>query len=121
MYEDRVKWIEHKGKRILYEDYSNMSTEQAIQLLAEVNKVEEKEPVGSILSISNYTDFHFSINYVNAINTASKTNTKYYKASAFLGVTGLVKVMFDTASKFAKQELKIINDKNQALDWLAGK
>ena len=121
MYEDRIKFIEHKGRRILYEDYSNISAEQAILVLAEGNKVEEKEPVGSILSLSNYTDFHFSINYVNAVNNASKDHSKYYKASAFLGVTGLVKVMFDAASKFTKQELRIFNDKNEALDWLVSK
>jgi len=121
MYENRIQWITHKGKRILYLDFSNLTSEQVPTMLAEVAVHEEKEPAGSILSLSNFENLHFNVSVLNAFNNDIKVHSGQYKATACLGVTGLVKVMFDTASKLTKQEMKCFSNKTEALDWLATK
>lgn len=121
MYEDRIQWINHKEKRILYLDFSNMVPEQAIQMLSEVAIVEKKEPLGSILGLNNFENLHFNVSIINAFNKDIKENSARYKATANLGVVGLVKVMFDTASKLTKQEMKCFSRKEGALDWLTTK
>lgn len=121
MYEDRIQFIEHKGKRILYLNFSNLEPVQAIQMIDEIAVVERKEPLGSVLALNNCENLHFNVSVMSALNKDVKENSERYKATANLGVTGLVKVMFDTASKLTKQELKCFSKKEEALDWLATK
>jgi high-affinity nickel permease len=121
MYEGRIYYLEHKGKKILYSDFSGLFFEDASKMLQELGEVIKKEPPGSILSLFNYEDVHFSVNMLSAFNKATPEHTKYFKASASIGIKGLVKAMFDTAIKLAKQENKVFSDKGQALDWLATK
>ncbi len=121
MYESRIQWITHKGKKVLYSDFSGLFPEDAAKMLQELGEVIKKEPVGSILSLFNYENVHFSVNMLSAFNKATPEHTIYFKASASIGIKGLVKAMFDTAIKLAKQESKVFNNKEEALDWLATK
>lgn len=121
MTSDRVQSITHKGKKILCMDYSNLTPEEVIQLIGEEVKATSREPIGSALVLSDFSNTRFNMSIINAFNKAVAEYTKYYKASAFLGVTGLVKIMFDTVTKLTKQELKLFNNRAEALDWLAGK
>jgi len=121
MYEDRIQWITHNGKRILYLDFSNLAPGQIPPMLAEASVIEKNEPAGSILGLDNFENLHFNVSVLNAFNKDIKENSGQYKATACLGVTGLVKVMFDTATKLTKQEMKCFSNKTEALDWLATK
>ena len=121
MYEDRIKFIQHKGKRIFCNDYTGLSPEEAVEMLGEITKAEVKEPIGSILSCGNYTNMKFNLNVVNAFNKDTKENSKYYKATACVGIKGLIKVMYDAVSKFTKQDMKTFESESEALDWLATK
>ncbi len=121
MYEDRIQWVTHKGKRIFYTDFSNLKSEQSIQMLAEVDIVIRKEPIGSVLMLGNYENSPFSMNTLTAFNKYTPEHQKYLKANSMVGIKGLTKVMFDGASKFLKTEFRIFNTKEEALDWLATK
>jgi hypothetical protein len=120
-YSDRITFITHKGKKILLTNFSGLTQEQVIEMLQELNGFEKQQAPGSLLCLGDYTDFHFSVKILNAFNADAKECSQYYKASALVGITGLVKVMYDTLAKILKQEMKLCSTREEALDWLVSK
>lgn len=119
MYEDRIKRIEHKGKRIFSLDYSNMSAEKLPDMFEEIKKAIVNEPPKSVLCLVCLDNLHFSTKTLSLFNKLTEEIKPYDKATAVLGVKGLIKVMYDGYSKLAKQQVKTFENKNEALDWLA--
>lgn len=119
MYEDRMKFVEHKGKRILETNFRSMTIEQLPEFSEEFIEIVSKEAQGSVLSLVDVTDFHFSVKAVGIFNKNSERTKLYDKACAIVGTTGLLKVMYDGFAKFFKMPLKACNSREEALDWLA--
>jgi hypothetical protein len=68
MYEDRIKWIEHKGKRILSLDYSGLPIEEQAMMQEEILKVVSRETPNSILYLTSVANLKFSTRCLNQFN-----------------------------------------------------
>ena len=118
MYEDRIKWIEHKGKRILSLDYKDFPVEELTMIHDEILKVISKEPPNSVAYLTNVEDFKFSMKILNQFNQFSKVTKPYDKGGAILGATGLVRVMYDGFAKFFGKPIKTCDTREEALEWI---
>lgn len=119
---NRIKIIEHKGKKIHYIDYSGLRDEKSliaiIELVDEFNKkqIEKKETDFLILS-----DLSNSYVYGDALQVMKESGKKikpYTKKTALLGITGAKKVLLRTANAVLNLNMKPFNTKEEALDWL---
>lgn len=118
---ERVKWIMHKNRKILFLDYSGLLPEQLEPVVDEALKAHKTEQFGTISCCVYAENLHFNTSVVNKFNALVNETKPYMKATAVVGVKGLIKIMYDAVAKFTNAEMKTFDKKEDALDWLAGK
>ncbi len=117
----RSKWIEHNGKKIFYQDYSNnFYNEQAvIDELKEVQAIVLGQPENSILVLSDFSNTEITANLMPILNSASnKTQSRIIK-TAVLGITGVKRTLADLLSRITGQKLMYFETEQEAKEWLA--
>src|SRR5271169_738088 len=98
---DRVQFITHKGKRILYFDLSSCKFAEISDVIAEAKRTVAGQPPGSVLALTNVTDTELSKNSSAVIKDFTAHNKPFIKASAVIGVEGLRKVIYNAAMAFS--------------------
>jgi hypothetical protein len=115
-----VGYIEYKGKKILYEDYSNSTPETFSPLLQQASELIKKSPPNSVLALVNVTGTKFDTASSDKMKIFVKDNTPYIKVSAIFGLSGLQSVIYRAVVSFSgRQNLKVFNAENEAKDYLA--
>lgn len=117
----RVKWVEHKDKKILYVDYRGQkTTEEMIGTVEESTRIEAESPT-KVLVLVNYENSAASIEYMARVKELGKEiRTQKVLKTALLGITGLKMVLYQGYIRFTGETtLKIFTDETAALDWLA--
>ncbi len=117
----RSEWIEHKGKKIFYQNFSKNFYNSAVVKaeLAEVQKVVMSQPLGSTLVLSDFRDTNVGSDLLSAMNAASSATKAYVRKTAVLGVTGMKRRLADLLTAITGQPLKYFDDIESARDWLA--
>jgi len=115
------KWIEHKGKKIFYQDFSkNFYNSAAIKAeLADVQEVVIAQPKDSVLVLSDFRDTSVGSELLSSMNDASAATKSYVHKTAVLGVTGMKRKLADLLTALTGQSLKYFDDIETAKDWLA--
>ena len=116
----RSNWIEHKGKRIFYQDFSqNFYNASAVKTeLDEVQKVVIAEPPNSVLVLSDFRDTTIAGDLLSAMNAASRATKDHVRKTAVLGVTGVKRQLADLLTKLTGQPLKYFDEMEAAKNWL---
>ena len=116
----KSKWIEHKGKKILYQDFSNLfyNTQAVKDELAAVEEIVVKEKPNSVLVISNFKDTQVGADLMNVLNEASAKTKDHVHKTAVLGVSGFKRTLGDMLSRLTGQQLKYFEHEEEAKDWL---
>ena len=117
----RSNWIEHKGKKIFYQDFSkHFYNSAAVKAeLAEVQKVVLAEPENSVLVLSDLRDTNIGSDLLPTMNAASTATKNHVRKTAVLGVTGMKRKLADLLTALTGQPLKYFDDIESAKDWLA--
>jgi len=123
---NRVQWIEHKGKRILFCDYANIRDEEAfIQAIVETEKEVLKQAPGTlILMLIDATGSRITSKVTGrARELAAKAREKDIPNSptAIVGVTGPAQKAVFTAMQFLRPDLHAAESIAAAKDWLVGR
>jgi hypothetical protein len=116
----RSTWIEHKGKKILYQDFSkNFFNSAAVRAeLEEVQRIVTAQPLDSVLVLSDFRDTNVGSDLLSAMNTASAATKDHVQKTAVLGVTGMKRKLADLLTALTGQPLKYFDDIESAKNWL---
>lgn len=116
----RSNWIEHRGKKIFYQDFSkNFYNADAVKAeLAEVQNVIRAQPLNSALVLSDFRDTNVGSDLLPAMNAASTATKAYVHKTAVLGVTGMKRKLADLLTALTGQPLKYFDDVESAKNWL---
>jgi hypothetical protein len=116
----RSEWIEHKGKKIFYQDFSkNFYNSSAVKAeLTEVQKVVMSQPENSMLVLSDFRDTSVGSDLLSAMNSASAATKRHVLKTAVLGVTGMKRKLADLLTAITGQPLKYFDDLEAAKNWL---
>lgn len=116
-----VDFIEYKGKRILYEDYSGLTPKTLAPFLEKARTLISREPPASILALVNVTDAKFDMEVASMMKDFVKANTVFIKCSAIFGMGGLQSVLYRTiVTVTGRSNLKVCGSEQEARDYLAG-
>ncbi len=116
----KSRWIEHNGKKILYQDFANLfyNTQAIKQELAAVQDLVLGEPKNSLLVISDFTNTEISGDLMPILNASSKATKSHIRKTAVVGVTGIKRIFGDLLSRITGQPLMYFTSDGQAKDWL---
>ena len=118
---DRLYWITHKGKRILFNDFTGLSADD---LTNQVRQNEQdavragKMEGGSLRVLTDVTNSLIFPAAADALKQLAESTKPYVTASAVLGVEGLRKTLLEIISKFSGRDIKNFDSREEALDWL---
>ena len=117
----RSTWTEHRGKKILYQDFSkNFFNSAAVKTeLEEVQKIVVAQPLNSVLVLSDFRDTNVGSDLLSAMNTASDATKAHVQKTAVLGVTGMKRKLADLLTAVTGQPLRYFDGIEAAKDWLA--
>ena len=116
----RSVWIEHKGRKIFYQDFSkNFYNASAVRAeLTDVQKVVIAEPKDSVLVLSDFRDTTVGSDLLSSMNEASAATKAHVHKTAVLGVTGMKRKLADLLTALTGQALKYFDDMEAAKNWL---
>jgi len=117
----RSHWLEYKGKKIFYQDFSrNFYNSAAVKAeLSEVQPVVMSQPLNSVLILSDFRDTNIGSDLLSSMNTASAATKAHVNKTAVLGVTGMKRRLADLLTAVTGQPLKYFDDVESAKNWLA--
>jgi hypothetical protein len=116
----RSYWLEHKGRKIFYQDFSRQFYNSAA-VKAELESVQEivkAEPLDSVLVLTDMRDTSVGADLLPAMNAASMAAKAHAHKTAVLGVTGMKRKLADLLSTLTGQPLQYFDDIEAARDWL---
>ena len=119
----RSKWIEHKSRKIFYQDFSGLhfNSDDIKSELREVQAVVLAEPSNSVLALSDFRDTHVDHHLLSDLNASSRATKQHLRKTAVLGITGVKRTLADLLSALTGLPLKYFDDIESAKNWLVEK
>jgi hypothetical protein len=118
---DRVRFIEHKGKRIILLDFSGMvDPVEGMKVIAEATRLIGTQPVGGgTLTLTDVTDTRYTREIIEAFKKMTVQNRPIVKAAAIVSNSTLHRAAISMVALFSRRKLEVCDSRAQALDWLA--
>ncbi|SMD36328.1 hypothetical protein SAMN04488029_2833 [Reichenbachiella faecimaris] len=109
--------INHKGKEILYVDYTGMGKDEILKVMddATAYALELNRPM---LRLSNMTDVFAVKEVVEKAKESGKTTNHLTIKRAAVGITGAKKVLFNAFNRFSGNNTRAFDSVDDAKDWL---
>lgn len=117
---ERTRFIEHRGKKILLLDYSELrDPREALQEIARSKEMVARQPPGSLLTLTYVRDARYDSSVIQAMKDLAAHNKPFVKAAAVVGMSGIHRAVYQTLLLFTRRNIKAFDDMEAARDWLA--
>lgn len=116
--EDRIRFIQHKGQKILLVDLSNCPAAEVKRISELVPKFVTTHPKGSLLLLADFTGAEFDRETVTIMKEGAVFDRPYLKKSAWVGLGNLPKIFYEHIKVFSQRELPTFQNREDALEWL---
>ena len=116
--EDRIRFIEHQGKKILFVDCSHCSADELEKLVRLVPSYVTEQPKGSVLLLADLTGAQFDRKAVEQMKQSAVFDRPHLKRSAWYGTDTLPHVFYEHLKHFSQRDLPTFKTREEALDWL---
>ena len=116
--EERIRFVEHRGKQILLADLSHCTPREVEKLALLVPSYVTSEPRGSVLLLADFTGTEFDRIAIERVKESAVFDRPHLKRSAWVGVEGLPQVFFEHIKNFSQRELPTFKTRDEAMDWL---
>ncbi|MBW1813714.1 MAG: hypothetical protein JRJ39_08580 [Deltaproteobacteria bacterium] len=116
---ERFRWIEAKGNKFLYIDFSNLKPDE---LVKEVEKgIEFIKGLGEkeILMISDTSNSPTNPKSFAAVKRFGNETNAYVKRSATIGAKGIKRFSFRIYKIFIKRDIEAVDSIEEAIEWLS--
>jgi hypothetical protein len=116
-----ISKIMYKDQEILYTNYSliGSSKTKILDLIHRVAAEYTKHPPKSVLALTNIADLHFDIDIILAFKKARELTKSFERKVAFIGVTGLIKVVYNAIVDLTNQHItRAFETESEAKEWL---
>lgn len=118
--EERVRFVQHRGKRILLIDFSHLErTDDILEVVRAAREVVAKQPPASLRTLSNVYRARYSPPVMDAIKELAVHNRPYVTAAAVVGMEGLHRILFRAVLMFSRRNMESFDTVDAARDWLA--
>ena len=118
---DRVRFIEHKGRRIVLLDFAGITDPtQGLAAVAEATKFIGALPVGGdTMTLTDVTDTRYDRKIVEAFKEMTAKNRPIVRTAAIVSNSSLHRAAISMIALFSRRKLEVFDSRAQALDWLA--
>jgi hypothetical protein len=115
---ERLRFIEHAGKQIMFLDFTNCSHDETMHLLAEIQATVEEHPRGSLLVLADFHGAQFDRAIATRIKEVLVLDRPFVKRSAWIGTETVPKIFHDNFEHFSQRDLPMFPSREEALEFL---
>jgi hypothetical protein len=117
---ERVRFIEHRDRRILLFDFSNIwSVIEGAKVIDAAREFVARLPQkGDLLTLVDVKESAFDERVVNKLKELGAHNRPWVLAGAVVGMSALQKIMFRLINSFNGRKLAAFDTREQAQEWL---
>lgn len=117
---ERVRFITHRGREILFMDYSDLQDPaEIIQHIERAKEMVAQQPENSVLGLVYVRDANTTSEVKDAMSQAAVHNKPYIIASAVVGMSAMQRLVYEAVRLFSKREnFHTFDDLAPAKDWL---
>lgn len=116
---NRLGFIEHKGKRILTINSVGADLRMVKAIAAECWHLVSRQELQSVRTLNDLNGGEFTSETVKVFSELAAKNRPYVVRAAVIGIRGMRFFAYQTVVSLTKRPLKLFDDRNDALDWLA--
>jgi len=115
---ERIRFITHRGKQILFVDLSYCSPAELEETVHRVPDVVTAQPPGSLLLLADFTQASFSKEAIRTMKENAVFDKAFIKKTAWIGTESLPASFHSDISKYSRREFPTFRTRNEALEWL---
>lgn len=115
---DRTKWINYKGKKIISIDYTNLSGDEMLKYIDFNTEFYTNLDETDLLTLVDFTNAFGSKTNLDALKKSGATNKHKMKKTAVLGITGVKKIFLNVINSLINLGAKSFKNEEDALEWL---
>src|SRR5215472_5584813 len=101
---ERISFLTHKGKEILFVDLRDCPAAEVIQVTTQVQDVVTARPQGSMLVLTDLAGAELTHGAITRIKEVAAYDRPYVKRSAVMGSEGQPKIFFEALKNFSRRE-----------------
>jgi len=116
---ERVRFIEHKGRKIIHLDFSRLKADDSIPIIEQARVTIGGYPPKSVFTLTDVSESNFNNRVTQALKALVVHNKPYVVASAVIGIDGLKQIIFNSVMTFSGRQLHAFDTLAEAKDWLA--
>lgn len=115
---ERVSFIGHKGRQVLFLDFTNCTSEQVTAVCDEVREVVTSQTEKSVLILADFAGAQFTKDAVTRIKEVATHDRPYVRRVAWVHTEGLPKIFYEAIKRFSQRDFPTFETREQALDFL---
>lgn len=118
--QDRIGFIEHRGKQILLIDLSKCTAKEVEKIALLVPSYVTSQPRDSVLLLADFTGAEFDRIAIERLKEATVFDRPHLKRSAWVGIDNLPSIFFEHIKNFSRRDLPTFKTREEAMEWLVG-
>lgn len=117
---DRMRFIEHKGRRICLLDFSGITDfDEGLTAVATATRLVGSQPVGGdTMTLTDVTNTRYDRKIVEAFKEMTARNRPIVKAAAIVSNSSLHRATISMIALFSRRKLEVFDSRELALEWL---
>lgn len=116
---ERVRFLDHRGRRILHVDLSGLSELDEIRPWVDMAvSLVRQEPPGSALVLIELSGVPYALRLVRLLGEAAASNRAYVRARAVVGMTEVATAAAAEIVWYSGRPAEFFAEREEALDWL---
>ena len=116
--DDRVHFVEHKGKQILLLDFSHANAPEMQLLLEHVRITVARHARESLVTLADFTGSTVDHAVATKIKEVLTLDRPFVKKTAWVGAESIPHVFMGSFHNFSQREIVTFNTRDEAMDWL---
>ena len=117
-FEERLRFIKHKGHAIYSIDFTHCTAKELLLLLEQVRADIARHAPGSVLVLADFTGAQIDKKVATRIKEVLVLDRPYVKRSAWVGTESLPRVFYEHFKSFSQRELPLFKTREEAMEWL---
>ncbi|MDI6740528.1 MAG: hypothetical protein QME74_09220 [Candidatus Edwardsbacteria bacterium] len=117
---DRNTFITHRGREILFVDFSNLGPAEFVKAVDEGRQFLLGLNRGNLLLLYDVTHSKAGPETVDVLKEGAKATRPFVRKRAVVGVVGVQRILLNAIKAFSHEDIKQFDNLEQAKDWLVG-
>ena len=114
----RVRFISHRGKRVLLVDHTRSTPEEMVRTLDEVERVIAMEPADSLLVLSDFTGAALDKFAADRMKVVAAKDRPHVHRAALVGAESIPEVYYHNLESLSARHYPTFKSREEALESL---